>query len=163
MHASFPRAGAVTWIGLTPEKYADLESVSSVVARPDTGLDGDRHAASGRKGNKRQVTLIQAEHFATMGALLGKPVAPGEVRRNVVVEGISLYAMRFARFRVGDVLLQGTGICAPCSRMEKILGEGGYNAMRGHGGICAQVIEGGTIELGSDVVFVASDPPKGED
>ena len=163
MHTRFPRPGAVTWIGLTPQKRAPQQVVERVVAQPHTGLDGDRHAASGRKGNKRQVTLIQAEHFAVMSALAGREVTPGMTRRNIVVEGISLYALRFARFRVGPVLLQGTGICAPCSRMEENLGEGGYNAMRGMGGICAQVVEGGEIAVGDAVVFVDGEPPKGEE
>ena len=73
------------------------------------------------------------------------------MRRNVVVAGINLYALRHARFRVGDVLLEGTGICAPCASMEEALGPGGFNAMRGHGGITARVLEAGTIALGDAV------------
>ncbi len=163
MHRNFSKPGSVDWIGLTPEKKATLLPVNQVVARIGTGLDGDRHCASGKGSGKRQVTLIQAEHLPVIAALIGHPVSPSDTRRNVVVSGISLFAMRFARFRVGEVLLEGTGICAPCKRMEEDLGTGGFNAMRGHGGITARVVEGGTFGIGDAVTFVAGDPPVGEE
>lgn len=163
MHSHFPNPGRVEWIGLTPKKAAPLVEVASVLARPGFGLEGDRHSARGRLANKRQVTLIQAEHFAVIEGLLGRPVDPGMTRRNVVVRGIPLFALRFARFRVGSVLLEGTGVCAPCQRMEASLGHGGFNAMRGHGGICARVLEEGTLSVGDPVVFVSGDPPKGDE
>ncbi|MCB1455919.1 MAG: MOSC domain-containing protein, partial [Nitratireductor sp.] len=78
------------------------------------------------------------------------------LRRNIVVSGVSLIALKERRFRIGSVLLEGTGICAPCSRMEEVLGPGGYNAMRGHGGITARVAGAGTVRVADAVV--AFDP-----
>jgi MOSC domain-containing protein YiiM len=151
----FPRAGRVEWIGLTPAPREALVEFASVVATPGRGLEGDRHAKSGRP-SRREVTLILREHLEVVGALIGRPVFPGEVRRNVVVSGIALTALNGCRFRLGEVLLEGTGPCDPCSRMEEALGEGGQTAMRGHGGLCAVVVEGGTFHVGDAVTFVVA-------
>jgi MOSC domain-containing protein YiiM len=125
------------------------------------GIAGDISTA--RTAGKRQVSLIQAEHLPVIAALSGATVvAPELLRRNLVVSGINLLALRSTRFRIGDTLLEGSGTCDPCSKMERALGEGGYNAMRGHGGIIARVICGGLIALGDPVDFVAA-PSGGPD
>ncbi|MEZ4319533.1 MAG: MOSC domain-containing protein [Myxococcota bacterium] len=146
------QAGTVEWIGLSPGRREPIQVVQSAEVRPKTGLVGDRHANGGR--SKRQVTLIQAEHLGVIAGLIGREVHPEQLRRNVVVRGINLYALRQARFRVGDVVLEGTGTCDPCRRMEENLGEGGFSACRGHGGITAIVHEGGTIAIGDAVVLI---------
>ena len=79
-------------------------------------------------------------------------VTPDMLRRNIMVSGINLKALQDAKFKIGeDVILQGTGNCVPCSRMEEALGEGGYNVMRGHGGITSKVIQGGKIKYGDKI------------
>ena len=52
---------------------------------------------------------------------------------------------------MGGALLRLTVICAPCSRMEEALGKGGYSAVRGHGGWCAEVVQPGRVRLGDAV------------
>jgi MOSC domain-containing protein YiiM len=69
-----------------------------------------------------------------------------------VVQGINLLSLKEKQFKIGNVILETTGLCQPCSRMEMNLGTGGYNAMRGHGGITAKVVRAGTIAIDDEVV-----------
>ena len=124
------------------------------------GIEGDRYR---RKNGKRQVSLIQAEHLPIVASFLDRnAVRPIDVRRNLVVEGINVKALQMVRFHIGETVLEGAGTCAPCSKMEREdrLGDGGYAALRGMGGIVARVIRGGTIRIG-DAVFVV--PCEGSD
>lgn len=149
--ATFPRPGVVEWIGVRSKRRARLVALDETEAVAGHGLTGDHYAS--RTNGTRQVTLIQREHLAVVAQLLGKTEVLGEtVRRNIVVSGINLYALRDRRFRIGEVSLEGTGTCDPCSRMEEVLGPGGYNAMRGHGGIVCRILESGTIRLGDAVI-----------
>lgn len=125
----------------------ELDAVQLVCAK---GLEGDRF--SGRADSPRQVTLIQREHLEVIASCLDRgPVAPAMLRRNIVVSGINLLALKDKQFRIGDALLEFTGACHPCSKMERVLGAGGYNAMRGHGGITARVLEAGLVRLADTV------------
>lgn len=148
----FPRAGRVEWIGVRPARAVTIRAVESAVAVTGVGLEGDRYTGG---SGKRGVTLIQAEHLPAIAALSGHAeVSPVTLRRNLVVSGIPLIALKGRRFRIGSVLLEGTSPCDPCSKMEDALGAGAYNAMRGMGGLCARVIEGGVLRLGDAVEWV---------
>ena len=89
---------------------------------------------------------------SAIAALSGRDIVPALLRRNVVVAGIPLIALKARQFRIGDVVFEGTEPCDPCSRMEAALGPGGYNAMRGMGGLCARIISGGSFQRGDKVV-----------
>jgi len=146
---TLPQRGSVVWLGSRPQRRAPLRECTTLELDPVQGVVGDHYA--GRSG-KRQVTLIQAEHIEVVSRLLAhEAIPPALLRRNVVIAGINLLALRQRRFRIGDVVLEGTGACHPCSRMEEALGAGGYNAMRGHGGITARVLSAGWIDCGAIV------------
>lgn len=150
--ANFPRVGRVEWIGVRRSHRGEVLIREEVNAITDQGLEGDRYA---KTAGKRQVTLIQAEHLVVIAALTGNDrVEPQWLRRNILVSGVNLYALRDRQFLIGAALLEGTGTCEPCSRMEEVLGPGGYNAMRGHGGITARIIEGGMVRLGDRVAAI---------
>lgn len=162
----FPRPGRLEAILLRPDRGQPVLRADAAVAIAGRGLEGDRHAARRRPlTSKREVTLIQAEHLPVIAALLGREdVDPALLRRNLVISGINLQAAR-ALFGdrplllcVGEARLQVTGPCDPCSRMEAALGAGGFNAMRGHGGVTARVVGEGRLRCG-DRVEVAADAP----
>jgi len=148
--ALFPRAGRVEWIGIRQERRAPVAAMEEVEAIAGCGLAGDHYAS--KTNGKRQVTLIQAEHLEAVAKLLGKSAVRADgLRRNLLVSGVNIYALRDRKFRIGTVLLEGSGPCEPCSRMEEVLGAGGYNAMRGHGGITARILEGGILKVGASL------------
>lgn len=147
---TLPQQGQVRWIGLRPERKQPVQVVAEAQATSQQGLIGDHF--SGRPRSKRQVTLINEEHVQAIASMLGQSaISPELLRRNIVVRGINLLALKDKQFQIGEVILEMTGLCHPCSRMEQNLGPGGYNAVRGHGGITAWVIRGGTIRL-NDIV-----------
>lgn len=147
---SIPQTGRVDWIGVRPGRREEMEVLDQVEVKIGKGLVGDRF--NGVFSSKRQVTIIQREHLEVVRSILMmNDLDPGLLRRNIVVEGINLLSLKGKEFRIGDAVLKTTGLCHPCSRMEQNLGPGGYNAMRGHGGITARVVQGGMINVGDKV------------
>jgi len=154
---SIPQIGSVEWIGIRPTRRKALVEVPEAEISIEDGIIKDHYTS---KKGKRQVTLIQAEHLQAMAGMLQQntPISPFLTRRNIVVSGLNLVALKNRQFTIGDdVILEGTGYCHPCSRMEENLGPGGYNAMRGHGGITAKVIRGGVIHKGAAIKFKETD------
>ncbi len=165
----FAAPGRLDAIHLRTARNTLALTVAEAQALLDCGLSGDRSAKPRtRPPSKRQVSLIQAEHLPVIAALSGRPgtaIDAALLRRNLVVSGLNLIAAR-SLFKdqpllvaIGaEVLLEMTGPCEPCSKMEALLGPGGYNAMRGHGGMTARVLRGGRIAAG-DAVQVVMDSP----
>ena len=147
---NIPQVGKVKWIGIRSNKKKEVTIVDSVLVKKNSGLEGDHFKDDLTR--KRQVTLIQQEHLIAVASILGKKsIDPKLTRRNIMVSGINLLSLKHNQFKIGDAILETTGICAPCELMEMNLGAGGYSAMRGHGGITASVIVEGEIKLGDKV------------
>lgn len=146
---TYPRTGRIEYLTIRCERMTPAEAVPAVQAIRGFGLQGDHYD---NPGGNRQVTLIQAEHLRTIATLLGLDEIPATLtRRNIVVSGLNLLALKGKQFKIGEAILEYSGECHPCSRMEKSLGLGGYNAMRGHGGITAKVFQSGRITIGDSV------------
>lgn len=146
---TLPQVGEVIWLGVRPARKEPMVSMSTLTVSPEKGIHGDRYAG---RSKSRQVTLVQAEHLLVLKSILNSGIIePDHLRRNIVVRGINLLALKNREFRIGSLSLTGTGLCHPCSRMEQTLGPGGYNAMRGHGGITAKVLTAGELNVGDSV------------
>lgn len=141
--------GTVIWIGIRPERKAPVQEVDHVYADSTTGLSGDHDAKP-----ERQVTLISREALEVVAQHLGKPsVDPAATRRNLLISGMDFDLDRGTRVEVGDALLEVTGPCLPCDRMEENLGAGGRVAMAeaAAGGLTARIIRSGNITQGDPV------------
>lgn len=157
--AEFPRPGRLDAIWIRSKRRGAMRALNEAKAEIGRGLLGDHRSTTLRltpAQRAREITLIQAEHIPLVAQWVCKaPLDAGLLRRNLVISGLNLLSMRspFADARLvwqlGDeVLLQITGPCDPCSRMETLLGKGGYNAMRGHGGLTAMLLRGGRLRVG---------------
>lgn len=147
------------WIGLRPARRAEINAVETAEVNA-YGLDGDRYDTY--YGN-RTVTLFREEGLRDAWEKLGKSGVPDPscTRRNLMVSGLGpeLKKMKGDLIRIGaDVLLEVTGYCNPCSRMDETFGPGGLKAMAGHGGLTAKVIQTGRIRTGDEVEVTKAAP-----
>lgn len=146
------KPGTLIWIGLRPGRKQDVVEVNSVLAIAELGLEGD-HRCSKTPGSGRQVTIIAEECIDLIARYSGHIVIdPALLRRNLVVRGINLNALRHQRFQIGGALFEATALCHPCSRMDRALGQGGAAAMLGYGGLCARILQSGTIAVGDKLI-----------
>jgi MOSC domain-containing protein YiiM len=145
--------GELKWIGVRPERKANMTNIQQVIALAGQGLEGD-HRVGKTLGSGRQVTIISEEYIQQISHYLGgKNVHPALLRRNLVVKNINLTALRYQTFQIGDAIFEAGALCHPCSRMEHALGRGGVAAMMGHGGLCCKIIQTGKIQVGDAVLL----------
>lgn len=150
--------GSVVWLGVRPKREAPIITHTSIQAEAGKGLAGDRYKT--KTNGARQVTLIDAAALETIAGYLRRDrIDAALLRRNIVVQGINLLALKNKRFKVGEAILEYSGECHPCSKMENTLGTGGYNAVRGQGGITARIIQSGTIAVGDEVQVIMDRTP----
>lgn len=146
---NFHTAGIIEWIGIRPAAKMPLSEKKEAHVSPENGLENDHYTGT---SGKRQLTLIQKEHIDVVAQMMDQAsIDPGQLRRNIVVSGINLLAQIDKHLQIGEAIIEITGSCVPCKRMEENLGHGGYSAMVGHGGVCARIISSGSFRLGDSV------------
>lgn len=144
--------GKVIWIGVRPNHKEPMQPLTQVNTIQDYGLEGD-HRCQKTAGSARQVTLISQEFIEQIEHYLPQAthITPEMLRRNIVVSGINLNAVRHQYLKIGEAVFLTTAHCHPCSRMESTLGKGAIPAMFGHGGLCAKIVHSGAILLNDSV------------
>lgn len=132
-----------------------------------TGIKGDRYAGgvgaySQTAPNKvRHITLITEAGIATANEWLmacdEATFSGAQTRRNVVIANMSaddLNHLVNRTFHLGEVLLKGVELCAPCQRPAQLLNRPDFlDAFDNRGGLRAEVLETGAISIG-DVLHV---------
>jgi MOSC domain-containing protein YiiM len=141
-------SGVLEYIVLRPKRKQDVDIRKEAHLSAGMGIEGDHYAKSG----KREVTLIQAEHLEAVAAELNMEIPLGITRRNLVVRGTSLMDMISKRLQIGEAVLEITGECHPCSRMNEVLGPGGLKAMANRGGVTAKIVQSGILKIGDRVM-----------
>jgi hypothetical protein len=153
--ARAPGIGVVEAIVLGASASAPLTYAPEAVAIPGRGLEGDRYAAgagtfaSGRPGSA--LTLVDAAVLEDLAQAHGGPI---DHRRNLVVRGADLNALVGRRFSVGEALCEGRRMCEPCAHLERLNGGGVLRPLVHRGGLRADIVEGGPVRVGDEVVAV---------
>lgn len=65
--------------------------------------------------------------------------------------GIRLADLNGRRFTIGSAEFRGARLCEPCRYLERLAGAGAFAALRGCGGLRADVLRGGWIAIGDEV------------
>lgn len=137
----------VEQIFLKIQRGRPMRPVSEAVARTGRGLVGDL----GYGSRKRQVLLMDRETLDEF------ELSPGDVRENLTSRGLDLSSLQAgAEIRIGEVVLQITGNCAPCDQMET-LRTGLRQAIDGRRGVLATVLKGGTLRIGDSILAQSRD------
>ena len=149
-------SGVVEQIAISPIKSQLPERVDSVEVVPDQGPRGDRYFAPepdpARRDEGYDLTLIEAEALEAFTSETGIPLSHEESRRTVLTRGIRLNDLVGRRFQVGETECFGVQLCEPCTHLQGLTREGVLRGMVHRAGLNANVVTGGTIATGDEVI-----------
>ncbi len=137
---------------------APMRRVESARAVAGRGIEGDRYFIApgraprhGRQGG--DLTLVAGEVLDEVRAD-GTRIDGGLSRRNLVTRGVDLDRLVGRRFRIGNVVLEGTAICEPCLDLTKACDDPGVlRALVHRGGLRAAVLVGGELRVGDQIII----------
>jgi MOSC domain-containing protein YiiM len=132
-------------------------AVPRAVVVPGRGIEGDRYytgvgtfSVPGKTG--QDLTLIEAEALEGLLADTGIALGADAARRNVLTRGITLEDLIGRRFRIGAVVCRGDRPCEPCADLQRMTEPGVLRGLARRGGLRADVLEGGEIAPGDEIV-----------
>ena len=148
--------GQLIGIFIGERKGHDLQAVEKVEAVAGRGLTGDRYflkegTFSGKDGPDREVTLIESEALEGLAREYELTLQPAHARRNLLTRGVPLNHLVGKTFTVGPIVLRGIRLCEPCGHLEKLTCMGVQKGLAHRGGLRAQILKGGALEVGAGV------------
>lgn len=150
------KTGVVVGLHISAASGASMRSVDCVRGFAGRGLEGDRYfSGAGTYSNVpepgRQVTLVETEALDALERVHGIELHPGETRRNIATQGVSLNGLVGREFKVGEVTLRGVEVCEPCSHMAQLAGKNVLRGLVHRGGLRADILTDGLIQVGDPV------------
>lgn len=147
-------------IQIAADKGLPMKALDSVKAVEGVGLEGDRYAKKKGAWSKvrlevpRDVSLIESEVIEELSKVM--PVTFALSRRNLLSEGIRLNNVVGKRLQIGEVILEGVELCAPCARPGVLSGIQELRArleaaLQNKGGLRAKVIKGGVLHVEDEI------------
>lgn len=135
------------------------QSIESAHAVPGCGFEGDRHfnpsgtisKKTGKIDPSRQATLIEVEAIEALAREKSIELSPSESRRNIITRGVALNHLVGCEFNIGEVRLRGIRLCEPCGHLEKLTQKGVLDGLIHRGGLRAQILTEGTINVGDPI------------
>ena len=141
-----------------------MQSVASIQAFADSGLQGDRYSdASGfwKATDACQVTLISEDDISRvkkgLPAEFQNKLDQGSHRRNLLIAGIKTKQLEGKTFRIGQAVFRYHKPRPPCAYLEKIEWKGISTALGKHSGVCLYVVSGGTLSVGDTLEIINSE------
>ena len=143
------RAARAKELFVAVSRSKSMQPVEQVEVVANRGFAGCVH---GRPGSRRQLLLVESETLARF------ELSPGALRENITTEGLRHRDLVTGQHLIiGDAILQITGPCEPCERLEEIR-TGLQQELDGRRGMLCRVIKGGTIRRGDCIVQTAGFP-----
>jgi MOSC domain-containing protein YiiM len=148
--------GSVFALHWVPRSFLPMRSAEVLRIVEGMGVEGDRYSTgegfySDRPEEGRQVTLFEAETLEALERDHKVRLAPADHRRNITTRGAPLNHLVGQRFRVGEVVLEGTRLSTPCRHIEQITGKEIFNILMNRSGLHAKIITGGCVRLGDGI------------
>jgi MOSC domain-containing protein YiiM len=141
--------GSVEGIHIAAQESELPQAVAAVDVTAD-GVVGDRY------GQARDLTLIEAEALEGLLSDTGIALSAAESRRQVLTRGIRLNDLVGERFTVGGVECVGQELCEPCAHLQGLTRPGVLRGLVHRGGLRADIVQGGRIAVGDEIVRVSS-------
>ena len=134
-----------------PVGTAPTLEVREVRCVPGRGIEGDRFFDY-KDHYKGQVSCFAEEVYRELCETLDvRDKTPAAFRRNVVCAGVDLNTLVGGQeFEVQGVVFRGREECRPCYWMDQSFGPGAEAALRGRGGLRAEIVTGGVLRVDAE-------------
>ncbi|MGJ8654488.1 MAG: MOSC domain-containing protein [Opitutaceae bacterium] len=124
-----------------------IESVGSIECLAGRGIVGDRYLDH-QEDYKGQITFFDWAVYQRIRDNFNSPeLDPEKFRRNVLVEGVDLNTLIGKKFTLQGIEFEGVEECRPCYWMDEAVNPGVHEALKGHGGLRAKILNDGTLRV----------------